>query len=72
MIIATGVVRNGSIAFEPGVFPEGAQVTVLAPEGGEGFEVTEEERAMLLESIAQCERGELIPAEQVLAELRRA
>ncbi|MGH9896271.1 MAG: hypothetical protein ACREA0_30615 [bacterium] len=71
MIIATGIVRDGSVAFEKGVLPEGARVTVLAPEGDETFEVSAEEKVLLLEAIAECERGETVPAEEVLAELRR-
>jgi hypothetical protein len=71
VIITTGIVRGNSVEIEPGVLPEGARVTVLAPEREEGFSVTPEEKAMLLEAIAECERGELIPAEEVLAELRR-
>jgi hypothetical protein len=71
VIIATGVVRDGSVEFEKGVLPEGARVTVLVPEDDETFEVSEEEKALLLEAIAECERGESVPAEEVLAELRR-
>jgi hypothetical protein len=35
------------------------------------FEVDEEIERMLLESIAQCERGETVPFETVVEELRR-
>ena len=38
---------------------------------GEIFEADEETERMLLESIAQCERGQTVPFEQVLEELRR-
>jgi hypothetical protein len=51
--------------------PEGAAVTVLLSEGDETFEADEETERMLLESIAQCERGQKVPFEQVLEELRR-
>jgi hypothetical protein len=51
--------------------PEGAAVTVLLPEDDETFEADEETERMLLESIAQCERGEKIPFETVIEELRR-
>jgi len=50
--------------------PEGASVTVLAPEGDETFEADPETERMLLDSIAQCERGETIPLTQLLSELR--
>jgi hypothetical protein len=52
-------------------FPEGATVTVLFPEGDETFEADEETERMLLESIAQCERGQKVSFEHVLEELRR-
>jgi hypothetical protein len=35
----------------------------------ESFEVSAELKAILLESIAQCERGETISAEQLLQEM---
>lgn len=52
-------------------FPEGASVTVLLPEGDDSFEADPETERMLLESIAQCDRGQTKPLETVLAELRR-
>ena len=39
--------------------------------GDEIFEADEETERMLLESIAQCERGQTVPFEQLLEELRR-
>jgi hypothetical protein len=50
--------------------PEGASVTVLAREGDETFEADPETERMLLDSIAQCERGETMPLTQLLGELR--
>lgn len=50
--------------------PEGASVTVLAREGDETFEADPETERMLLDSIAQCDRGETIPLTQLLGELR--
>jgi hypothetical protein len=47
------------------------EVTVLFREDDDTFEVDAETERMLLESIAQCDRGETVPLEQVLAELRR-
>ncbi|MGZ5432205.1 MAG: hypothetical protein ACXW5U_19355 [Thermoanaerobaculia bacterium] len=44
---------------------------MLLREGDETFEADEETERMLLESIAQCERGQTVPLEQVLEELRR-
>jgi hypothetical protein len=40
-----------------------------AYEPEETFEVNAELKAVLLESIAQCDRGETIPAEQFLEEM---
>jgi hypothetical protein len=69
MQIASGRVVAGRIVFE-GELPEGADVTLLARDGEETFEVDSELEAVLLESIAQCERGETISAEDLLREMR--
>ena len=53
-----------------GELPEGVSVTVLAREGDETFEADAETERMLLDAIAQCERGDTIPLPQLLAELR--
>jgi hypothetical protein len=50
--------------------PEGTAVTVLAPERADTFEVDPDSERMLLEAIAQCDRGETIPLPQLLDELR--
>lgn len=44
-------------------------MTALVPPD-EPFEADPETERMLLESIAQCERGQTVPIEKVLAELR--
>jgi hypothetical protein len=69
MQIVSGKVVAGKVVVEAEL-PEGADVTVLAREGDETFEVGEELEAVLLESIAQSERGETISAEELLRELR--
>ena len=69
MHIASGKVVHGQIVYE-GDLPEGADVTLIAREDEETFEVSPELRAVLLESIAQCERGETISAEELLREMR--
>jgi hypothetical protein len=67
--IASGKVVHGQIVYE-GDLPEGADITLIAREDEETFEVSPELRAVLLESIAQCERGETISADELLRERR--
>lgn len=71
MRVATGRVVDGRVELLEAELPEGASVTVLLSEGDETFEADEATERMLLESIAQCERGETVPFERVLEELRR-
>ncbi len=71
MRVASGRVIDGRVELMDAELPEGAAVTVLLPEGDETFEADEETEQMLLESIAQCERGQTVPFETVLEELRR-
>jgi hypothetical protein len=68
MRIASGKVVHGKVVYE-GELPEGADVTLLAHEPEETFEVTPELKAVLLESIAQCERGETISADDLIEEM---
>lgn len=70
MRIAPGKVVSGQVIVDGESLPEGALVTVLAREADETFEVDAATEAKLLESIAQADRGELIPAEDVLRKLR--
>lgn len=69
MKIATGTVTEGTIVVEGQPFSEGEKVTVLSYEPGEPFRVSPEEKRMLLESIAQADRGELVDAAELLSEL---
>ena len=71
MQLATGTVVGGMVVVDGNPLPEGAIVTILAREADETFEVPPELEAELLESIAQAERGETIPAEEMLERLRR-
>jgi hypothetical protein len=70
MRITPGRVIGGQVVVEGEPLPDGAMVTVLSREGDETFELDADAEAELLESIAQADRGELIPAEQVLTRLR--
>ncbi len=67
--IFSGKVVKGRVVVE-GDLPEGANVTVLARGPEESFEIDPELEAVLLESIAQSERGETVSAEDLLRELR--
>ena len=71
MLIATGKVHDGTIEVEDKSLPEGAKVTVLAPEGDETFELGPEDEARLLAAITEAERGETVSASQVLQQLRK-
>ena len=69
MLIASGKVVDGRVELD-GELPEGASVTVLAREGDETFEADPDTERMLLDAMAQCDRGETIPLTQLLGELR--
>ena len=69
MQIASGRVVNGRVVVDAEL-PEGAEVTLLALDGEETFEVDAELEAVLLQSIEQGRRGETISAEELLRELR--
>jgi len=70
MRVASGRVIGGRVELNDAELPEGAAVIVLFPEGDETFEADPETERMLLESIEQCERGQTVPLEQVIEELR--
>jgi hypothetical protein len=69
MRIAPGKVVNGRVEIDAEL-PEGAAVTVLAPEGDETFEADPETERVLLEAIAQCRRGQMTSLKDFLAEMR--
>jgi hypothetical protein len=71
MKVATGTVIDGKVVVEGEALAEGATVTVVLREEDETFELTAEEEAELIESIAEIERGELITGEELLERLRR-
>ena len=70
MRIAPGKVVNGRVELDAEL-PEGTSVTVLALEGDETFEADAETEQMLLQAIAQCEKGQTTPMADLLSELRR-
>lgn len=71
MKVATGRVVEGKVVVQGVTLEEGSVVTVLAREAEETFELTPEEEAELLLSIAEADRGEMISGEEVLESLPR-
>jgi beta-lactam-binding protein with PASTA domain len=69
MVIATGKVVDGRVELDTAL-PEGTSVTVLARQGDETFEADPQTERMLLDAIAQCERGDTIPINKLLDDLR--
>ncbi|HEX7831988.1 MAG TPA: hypothetical protein VF787_20195 [Thermoanaerobaculia bacterium] len=69
MKIVTGTVLHGQIVVEGEPFSEGETVTIVGHDERETFHVTPEEKRMLLESIAQADRGEVVDGDELLAEL---
>lgn len=70
MVITSGRVVAGKIVVDGEPLPEGAVVTVLAREGDETFELDPALEAELLQSMAEADRGQTIPADEVLRALR--
>jgi hypothetical protein len=71
MQLATGTVVDGKVVVEGEPLPEGAVVTILAREADETFEVPPDLEAELIESIAEADRDETIPAVELIERLRR-
>jgi len=69
MQIVSGKVVHGRIELDAEL-PEGASVTVIAREDDESFDADPATEKMLLEAIAQCDRGEGTPLQKVLSDLR--
>ncbi|MFL6244997.1 MAG: hypothetical protein ACJ74H_03160 [Thermoanaerobaculia bacterium] len=70
MRVTSGRVVAGHIVLEGEPLPDGAVVTVLARESDESFELDATAEAALLLSLAEADRGQLIPAEDVLRTFR--
>jgi hypothetical protein len=69
MRIASGKVVDGRVELDSEL-PEGTSVTVLAHDGNETFEADPELEKMLLDSIAEGNRGQTIPLAELFAERR--
>ncbi|MCG3133000.1 MAG: hypothetical protein HMLKMBBP_00086 [Planctomycetes bacterium] len=71
MRIVSGRVIDGKVVVEGATLDEGTTVTIMTPEDDETFELGAEDEAALLASIAEAERGQVVPAQTVLDRLRR-
>lgn len=71
MKVTTGTVVDGKVVVEGEALVEGSTVTVVVREDNETFELTADEEAELLASIAAIERGEFITGDELLERLRR-
>ncbi len=71
MKVATGTVVDGKVVVEGEALIEGSTVTVVVREDDETFELTADEEAEFLASIADIERGEFISGEELLQRLGR-
>jgi hypothetical protein len=67
--IATGTVTDGHIVVDGQTFADGEKVTILGYDDGATFTVTPEEKRLLLESIAEADRGELVDFDELMHEL---
>jgi hypothetical protein len=69
MRILTAQFVDGHLDVPRDGFREGETVTILAPEAEQGFELTAEEKALLLKAIGQADRGQVVDGWQLLADL---
>lgn len=73
MRVLSGRVVGGKVVVQGMSLTEGATVTVVARECGDGrFELSPEDEAELLAAIDEADAGRVIPAADVLARLPRA
>ena len=70
MRITSGKVVSGKVVIEGDVLPEGATVTVVAPEDSEEFELGPADESALLEAIQQADRGQTLEASHLLSKLK--
>jgi hypothetical protein len=71
MRVTTGTVVGGKALVEGETLPEGSTVTVVLRDDEETFELTPEEEAELLASIADIVSGKSISGDELLERLRR-
>jgi predicted transcriptional regulator len=71
MKIATGTIVKGTIVVDDPEFKEGTEVFILAREREDEVHLSPEELAELEAGIAEADRGEMIPGDELFARLRR-
>lgn len=72
MRVFSASVRKGSIVTDgPVDLPDGSKVTVVVDSDELAFDVTAAEEAELLDAIGEADRGEVVPAADVLRRLAR-
>ena len=70
MKVVTGRVVEGKVVPQADGLPEGAVVTIVVGDA-DTFELTVAEEQLLAEALEEADRGDVVPAEEVLASLRR-
>ena len=68
MRIASGRVVRGRVELDAEL-PEGTSVTVIVPDDDGTFTADATTEKMLVESIAQCDRGQTVEIKQLLSDL---
>jgi hypothetical protein len=68
-VLTARVMDHGRLDVPEGILQEGATITLLVPEDEKAFELSPAEKSLLLEAIAQADRGETVDGWQLLAEL---
>lgn len=71
MRLLSGKVINGKIVVEGEPLEEGSQVTILAQEGDESFELSPEQEAELARRMREVEAGRFVNGDELLKELAR-
>ena len=71
MKVATGKVVKGTIVVDDPEFKDGTDVFILSREREDEVRLSSEELAELEAGIAETDRGEMIPGDELLARLRR-
>jgi hypothetical protein len=69
MVIASGRVVGGRVELDSEL-PEGTSVTVIVRDGDETLQADPQTERMLLDAIAECERGDTIRLPKLLSDLR--